>query len=340
VIRVLVADDSKTLRELITLLLQDDPGIQVVGHAADGEEAVEQARVLRPDVITMDVCMPKLSGLDATTAIMEQAPSRIVVVCAVTDERAVALSLAAVARGALELVAKPRREGESEVMAWGSQLREAVRLMSEVPVVRRRSTSLEPRGPWPSARRIEALGVGASTGGPPALATLLEALSPALPFPVLVAQHLAPGFAEGLRRWLSTSTRLRVILPVDGTPARPGQVYLAPDERDLVLDPGGIVRVLPSRSHHRPSATRLFESLAAGLGGGAAAVVLSGMGDDGAAGVRAIVHAGGLAFAQDEASSVVPGMPRAAQAEGAVSLPLGELAAQICALHPSSKAAG
>ncbi len=323
-VRVLVADDSTTSREVVAALLQADPRIEVVGTAADGVEAVERALALRPDVITMDVSMPRLDGLEATRRIMREAPARILVVCAVARERAVELGFRAMEAGALEVVAKPA-PGE-DPRAWGRRLLEAVLLMSEVPVVRRWGAAApgsaglrRPLAPATDpSRRIDVVGIAASTGGPPALAALLGALPAGFPAPVLVAQHIAPGFDDGLARWLAASTKLDVALAREGEACAPGRVLIAPAGLDLEVDDEGLTRLRHSRGGACPSGDRLLESLARAWGERAAGVVLTGMGEDGARGLAALRAAGGLTLAQSEATCAVFGMPRAALERGAV----------------------
>jgi two-component system chemotaxis response regulator CheB len=310
-VRVVVVDDSEVMREAIASLLSEDPGIVVIGRGKDGVEAVELAKALRPDVVTMDVLMPRLDGLEATTQIMAEAPSRILVVCSVDDTSDVDLSFRAMAAGALELIAKPRGQA---LRTWGATIRDSVRLMAEVPVVRRWRATTGERSAVPVAHRarVSALGIAASTGGPPALAELLGQLPADLRVPVLVAQHMAPGFVSGLVRWLTRVSPLEVVVAANGMFCRPGQVFLAPDGQDIEVDREGVLRVLPVSGPHFPSANRLLTSMAAAYGSRSAGLVMTGMGDDGTAGLRAICDAGGVTFAQDEASSVVFGMPRAA----------------------------
>lgn len=323
--RVLVADDSATSREVVTALLGQDPRVEVVGAARDGQDAVEQALALRPDVVTMDVAMPRLDGLEATRRIMREAPARIVVVCAVARERAVELGFQAIEAGALEVVAKPT--GGEDPRAWGRRLLETVLLMSEVPVIRRWSVaSPSPRPTSPASlapgRRVDVVAIVASTGGPPALATLLGGLPAGFPAPLLVAQHIAVGFEHGLVRWLAQSCPLPVALARDGEACAPSRVVVAPAGADLEVDGEGVLRVRPSAGGACPSGDRLLASVAAAWGPRAAGVVLSGMGEDGARGLAAIRAAGGLTLAQSEATCAVFGMPRAAMDRGAVEVVL------------------
>lgn len=331
-IRVLLADDSPTMLDALAACLADEASIEVVGRARDGMEAVEKAIALRPDVITMDVLMPRLDGLGATAAIMAEAPARILVVASVTEDRQQDLSFRAISAGALEVIPKPG--AGTPLPLWGERLAAAVRLMSEVPVVRRRR--LPPRGgPQLHGRggQLDAFGLAASTGGPPALADLLSALPGDLPVPVLVAQHLAPGFTTGLVRWLSEVTPLQVRVAGAGEAARPGVVYLAPDACHLEIDAEGLlVTARGSGAGHCPSGDRLLTSLARAYGARCGGAVLTGMGEDGARGLLEIRRAGGLTFAQDEESSVVFGMPGAARALGAVDqlVSIPTLAAVLC----------
>jgi two-component system chemotaxis response regulator CheB len=326
-IRVLIADDSATARAALVAFLAMDPGIVVVGEATDGVEVVQLAKERKPDVITMDLQMPRLGGLEAIVEIMAEAPSRILVICAVDDDREVDLSFRAVAAGALELIAKPR-EDFMQLRSWGKEVCEAVRLMAEIPVVRRRRpASLPDREP--GRGRIDILGVAASTGGPPALAAIFEQLARDLPIPVLVAQHIGPGFGAGLVRWLASVTPLRVLIATEGMACRPGCIYLPPDGRNLEVDREGVLRLPAGETLHWPSANQLLISIAEAYGSRAGALVLTGMGDDGASGVAAILSRGGVALAQDEASSVVHGMPRAAILRGATAVPFVQLAGTI-----------
>jgi two-component system chemotaxis response regulator CheB len=337
-VRVLIVEDSRTQCELLHKLLADDPGIEVVGEAYDGLEAIDLARRLRPDVITMDLQMPRLGGLEAIDQIMVEAPSRVIVVCAVDDQRQLDLSFRAVAAGALELIAKPRGDRAKDMGAWARTLRESIHLMAEVPVVRRRRTSLGDAVLSLAGRRVDAFAIGASTGGPPVLATVLAALPANLSVPLFVAQHMATGFANGLVRWLSQVTPLRVVIAEQGVHAAPGHVYLPPDDCDLLVGAGGALRVERASDLPSPSADRLFASLAEVYRHRAGGVVLTGMGDDGAEGTRALRASGGIALAQDQGSCTVFGMPRAAQLAGALAVPIGELPTTIRGLASPARA--
>ncbi len=310
-IQVLIADDSETIRNALALLLVEEGGITVVGQARDGREAVELAVRLRPDVITMDVRMPNLDGLAATEAIMRQAPSRIIVISSVTLGSEVDLSFQVIAAGALELIAKPIVTTDGDLRRWGKGVARAVKLMSEIPVVRRHVGHPAPAAA-PTLQRAEAIGIVASTGGPSMLVELLAALPGNLPVPLLVAQHITAGFTAGLARWFGSVTALKVEIARHGSPLRRGTVYLAPDARDLEVQGDRLVNAPTNEGGHCPSGDRLFFSLARQCKGRAAGILLTGMGEDGARGLLAIRNAGGSTFVQDEASCVVFGMPQAA----------------------------
>jgi two-component system chemotaxis response regulator CheB len=331
-VRLLIADDSASSRAFLTFAATEetkDSGIVVVGEAKDGDEVVHLAYRLHPDVISMDVRMPKRDGIEATRAIMASAPSRVLIVTAVDDSPEVDLSFRAMAEGALELIAKPK--ADEEAAEWSQRFREAVRLMAEVPVVRRRRANVESVRPAHGGARVEAMAIAASTGGPPAIAQVLSLLPATFPIPIIVAQHMAVGFVQGFARWLARETPLAVVVATHGEVLRPRHVYLPPDGGDGEVD-GATLSVLAPRSMHFPSADRVLTSLARSYGSRALAVVLSGMGDDGARGTKSVLAAGGVALAQDEASSIVYGMPRCAVAAGAEPIALADIPAAVMEL--------
>ena len=333
-IRVLVAEDSPTARALLVAILGSDPEITVVGEACNGSEAVEMTRRLRPDVVTMDVRMPVLDGLEATKEIMITAPTPIVIVTASFLARDVEISLHALRAGALTVLAKPPGPEAASFDEACRQLIAGVKAMSQVKVVRhwRPTTSVPIRHPPLVRGRGKLVAVAASTGGPAALHRLLTDLPGDFPAPILVTQHISPGFIAGLADWLNRNSDLRVKLAEAGEPLAPHIVYLAPDDRHLGISEQAIVlSTAPPIGGFRPSGTFLFESAARAYGASVVVVILTGMGDDGVAGLRAVRAADGCVIAQDEQSCVVFGMPGAAVAAGAADLvlPLDAIAARL-----------
>ncbi|HLL06965.1 MAG TPA: chemotaxis protein CheB [Myxococcaceae bacterium] len=337
-IRVLVVDDSPTMVNTMAALLAQEPRIEIVGRAGDGNRAVSLARLLRPDVITMDLLLPGLDGPAAIAAIMADAPARILVVSAVAD-RGADLGFQAIRAGALELIGKPNVSSGEELRRWGRDLVQSICLMAEVPVVSRRPR-VNPALPPPTlGSRVDIFGLAASTGGPPALAEVLARLPRDLPVPLLIAQHITEGFTPGMVRWLGQVTPLTVTLAREGDRFEPGKVYFPLDGHDLTVE-AGFARLVRTKGGPCPSGDLLLSSLARVYGSRAGGGVLTGMGDDGARGLLDIRRMGGVTFAQDEASSVVFGMPRAALELGATeqALPLSAMPEFIrqCCLRPFS----
>ncbi|MGH7821769.1 MAG: chemotaxis-specific protein-glutamate methyltransferase CheB [Candidatus Binatia bacterium] len=334
-IRVLVAEDSVTARELLIEILQSDAEIQVVGEAKNGVEALKMTKRLRPSVVTMDIRMPLMDGFEATRRIMVEAPTPIVIVSASLDVREVEVSMHALRAGALTVLAKPVGPGSPEFVEQARSFLETVKAMSQVKVVRRwpERARREPSPSLPTRRdgaRPSVVAIAASTGGPAALSCILSDLSGDFPLPILVVQHIARGFVDGLAAWLNTTSALPVKVAEDGEALRGRIVYIAPDDRHLGVSArsGIAVSTAPPLDGFRPSATFLFDSVARVFGSSAVAIILTGMGRDGVAGLRAVREAGGCVVAQDEESSVVFGMPGAAVASGVVqvTLPVGALA--------------
>ncbi len=331
-IRALVAEDSVTARALLVEILCSDPEIEVVGEAKNGLEAVEMTKRLRPSVVTMDIRMPKMDGFEATRQIMVEAPTPIVIVSGSCDVREVEISMHALRLGALHLLAKPVGPDAPDFDEQSRRLIQTIKAMSQVKVVRRWAQRAQPP-PAPvssagAAPRIVA--IAASTGGPAALAQVLAEIRGDFTLPVLVVQHIARGFTEGFASWLNTVSSLRVKVAEHGEALRPKSVYIAPDDRHLGLADRATIEVstAPAIGGFRPSGTYLFDSVAKVFGSSAVAVILTGMGQDGVAGLRSVRAGRGRIIAQDEQSSVVFGMPAAAAEQGLadVMVSLGAIA--------------
>ncbi|MEP6999036.1 MAG: chemotaxis-specific protein-glutamate methyltransferase CheB [bacterium] len=379
-IRVLVADDSHAARLLIVSLLESDPEIEVVGQVADGESAVVSAKRLRPDVITMDIYMPRLDGLEATARIMSESPTPIVVVSSTVSAQDVASSLAATKAGALVAVPKPGAAGDRQAEEDRRAFVATVKAMARVKVVRRWSgampaipmaaqggppqrqdtasdsssrhhSSATATGSLPSASditrpagRVALVVIAASTGGPTALQTVLSALPASFPAPIVVVQHIARGFLAGFAGWLDGECAVRVRVAAPPESLEPGTVYIAPDEDHLGISANRRTRAIdgPMVNGFKPSGSVLFESAADAFGRSLVAVILTGMGSDGVSGLYRVRATGGYVIAQDEASSLIYGMPGEAVMAGVVdvSLPIDRIAAhlqKIASASPSSR---
>jgi two-component system chemotaxis response regulator CheB len=301
-------------------MLQHEPGFLVVGEAQNGEEAVRMAARLKPDVITMDIRMPRMDGIEAVRQIMSTTPTPIVVVASSIYDSDLNIAFNAIAAGALTVVEKPKGLSPEDYEAVRSQLVQTLRLMAEVPVV---TIWIDQRLPFKVRLpdpEVHLIAVAASTGGPRILKQILGALPEDFPIPIVVVQHITAGFVEGFVHWLDTATSLQVSVAKQGEPVQAGRVLVAPDDRHMLVAVGGVVEIVdgpPVRSV-RPSATLLFESVAEAYGESVVAVVLTGMGEDGADGLEMLHEAGGTIFAQNEASCAVFGMPKEAIDRGVV----------------------
>jgi two-component system, chemotaxis family, protein-glutamate methylesterase/glutaminase len=339
-IRVLVVDDSLTVRARLVELLRAESGIEVVGEASDGRRAVEMCAKLKPDVVTLDIVMPDMTGLHATEHIMAHNPTPILIVSSSFNRGELFDTYSALQAGAVDAIEKPRPED----VGWEGRFVGAVRMVARIKVithprarlgVRARRVSAQPATTTATEpREIAAIALGASTGGPGALASVLSTIAPKFTLPILVILHIDAPFAPAFADWLAHQCGHRVRLAVDGERLvdAAGSVVVAPAERHTIVQHGRMRLVdTPPRNHCRPSIDVLFESLAAELGSGVAAALLTGMGRDGARGLLAIRAAGGTTFAQDEATSTIYGMPREAVALAAVDRahPLGEIALAI-----------
>ncbi len=324
-IRVLLAEDSAVTRQYLVRLLESDSRFMVIGAVADGQAAVDFVAKCQPDVILMDIHMPRMDGFEATRRIMERQPIPIVICTATSDPRDISITFQALEVGATACIEKPPWSDTTQPALSALNLLEVVRQMSEVRVVKRRPITkpLPPIDVPPSAA-IKLIGIGASTGGPPVLQTILAALPRNFPVPILVVQHISPGFLQGMASWLAQTTGLPVEIASDRMRPRAGHVYLAPDDCHLGVDLNGELQLLKTPSEHylRPAVSFLFRSLAHACGPNAIGVLLTGMGRDGADALKTMHDGGALTIAQDKESSAVHGMPGAAIELGGARLVL------------------
>ncbi|MCR4264727.1 chemotaxis protein CheB [Nitratireductor sp. ZSWI3] len=336
-LRLLLVARNAELQSLVRRTVDHDEGVELVGIAGGQQEAIEEVKRLRPDILVIEPKLDGLEGADVVKEIMVEAPLPIVMISPVSDPDLAGLAIEALASGALAILPAPL---EADGRVDGPSARKflsSLAAMSQVKVVRRwrtRGSAPAPQGAHREPVRI--VGIVASTGGLAAIKTILKGLPPQFPVPVLAVQHVASGHMEAVAASLNVETALTVKVAADGDILAPATVYLAPDGRHMGVSGKKRIRIAddPPLDGFRPSGTYLFSSLAGAFGDGCLAVVLTGMGSDGTEGLKAIRAAGGLAMAQDAASSAVFGMPKAAIDSGLVDriVPLGEMPADIARL--------
>jgi two-component system chemotaxis response regulator CheB len=342
-VRVLIADDSRLTRTVLRDLLGRDREIEVIGEAGDGRQAVEMTCRLKPDLVLMDVLMPVMDGLAAVIEIMACCPTPILVLSANVDPTDSRSAFNAIRHGALDVMEKPAGVVSSSFGDIAAALIDKIKSLARVRVIHhfRRPRQQVTPGPPPATDGRSLLAIGASTGGPKAVMRLVKELPADFPGRVLVVQHIARGFAAGFAEWLDRECPCRVRLAADGDALEPGVVLVAPNDHHMIVQ-NGRLRLLDSSPVNscRPSVDVLFHSLAGdGLGEAVVAVLLTGMGHDGAAGLAVLRGAGSFNIAQDEATSAVYGMPRAAIQLGAVHrvLPLPDISEAVLRLFRNAK---
>lgn len=352
-VRVLIVDDSELVRSILRDILAHDPGIEVVGEAKNGEEAIELTSRLKPDLITMDVQMPGMDGFEATEQIMAYNPTPILILSSAVDKSEQYTSFKAIALGALDVMSKPDITAEGFAKIAAELIRKIKMLAGITTISHIRGKMKHPQGdaaapraepkPFASAAPLyDLLVVGASTGGPPALEQFLSALPPFLPLGICVVQHISRGFIGSLIDWISSKVSLKVQIAANGDEICRGHVYFAPDDAQMLVqaDRRIVLRPdLPPWGEHKPSVNHLFTSAAEAFGSRAMGVILTGMGDDGALGLKTIRDRGGFTIAQNKDTSMIFGMPQRAIDIGAAirTLPLEAIAPDILSVLGEGK---
>jgi two-component system chemotaxis response regulator CheB len=331
-IRVLVVDDSPSVRELLVHILGSDPGLEVVGCAADGSEAVRMTQDKKPDVITMDLHMPNMNGFDATRNIMQTCPTPIVIVSGNDDRSEMGASFHAIDAGALVVVQRPFGPGHAAFHETSKALIRTVKAMAEVKVVRRWARDMS-QGKRPAVEKVNGtrdparklVAIGASTGGPVVLRAILAELPSSYALPIVIVQHMSPGFVTGFAEWLSTAAGFPVSIAAHGTFLAGGRAYLAPDGFQMGVSRDMHITLSRAEPEHgmSPSVSYLFRSIHKDLCCSTAAVLLTGMGKDGARELRHLKDNGAVTIVQDRATAAVYGMPGEAIKQDAAQLVLG-----------------
>jgi two-component system chemotaxis response regulator CheB len=350
-IRVLVIDDSAFNRRTITKILEGLPEVEVIGYAVDGEEGIRRIIDLKPDLVTLDIEMPRMDGFTLLRIIMNNRPTPVIVVSSWGGDESV---FKALELGAVDFILKPTAGASDELIKISEDLHEKVRGVFNLNMssVKKRGELLRKEAGPDTTEKVKAIfsprkrgagsisvvAIGASTGGPPALQSIFSALPGEIPFSLVVSQHMPPGFTRTFAERLNRTSAIRVVEARDGDPVQPGCALVAPGGRNMVFrkaDSNVIVQLVDPQpaENYLPSVDRMFQSGAEVFGSKLMGVVLTGMGNDGSVGVRAIKKAGGLVISESEDSAVIFGMPRAAIATGMVDavVPLEKMTEEILA---------
>ncbi len=354
-IRVMIVEDSAVVRHLLAHIIARDPRLSLVAAVATAEEALRELPRVRPDVISMDIRLPGMDGLEATRRIMAEQPTPIVVIASAGEGESLNLSMSALRAGALSVVEKPVGPDNSGYEEMAGHICTQLVIMSDVPLVRRRNIGaslaarlsappLPVQQPGAGRMRPAIMGIAASTGGPQALVRVLGALPPDFPLPILLVQHIGAPFVEGFARWLDGLLPLKVILAEEGAAPQPGHVHVAPGDHHLLVGPNRLLHLSrqPPVDGQRPAATVMFRSIAEVYGAAGLGVLLTGMGEDGARGLAALRGRGGTTITEDESTAVVYGMPAAAVRLGGSgqALPLPLIAPRLLRLAQGGVHAG
>ena len=333
-IRVLMVEDSHLMARLLGSIIESQADFEIVGRAEDGQAAIDLAQSLRPDVITMDVNMPILDGMEATRAIMSTAPVPIIIVSSLVNGNQMMVTFRALEEGAVAVLEKPDNQDSVRFEAYSRKLTDTVRSMAGLKLVKRKTAPTAPTTRVAAAplnvpmsgnrTSYEVVAIGASTGGPQIVNKILSSLPADFSVPLLVVNHIAAGFTAGMSKWLERNCKLEVVIPNHGDRLVPGRVYIAPEDRHLMLARrrGELVAAVNNSepvNQFRPSVTPLMQSVATTSGEKSIGIILSGMGTDGAAGLLDVKKAGGQTFVQSEQSCVVFGMPGEAIRIGAAN---------------------
>jgi len=346
-IKVLVVDDSAFMRKALTSILQEDPEIKVIGTARDGVEAIQMIQDLKPDIVTMDVEMPRKDGITALREIMQKCPVPVIMVSSLTTEGA-KVTLEALEVGAVDFIPKNLAELSVNIVKIKGMLIEKIKTIGKRGIIKRRpiakpaETKIEtpkveiPKVRVTTERKVGIVSIGTSTGGPKALQEIIPKLPKDFPVPIVIAQHMPPNFTKPFAERLDQLSQLSVKEAEEGETIKPGIVYIAPGRGHMRLKRRGIetlVNISEDKEEfiYRPSVDALMLSVADCFPGRSLGVILTGMGNDGAKGCKKIKENGGRIFAQNEESCVVYGMPRAVIEAGIADkvVSLEEMAGEI-----------
>jgi two-component system chemotaxis response regulator CheB len=346
-IKILIVDDSRISQKLYQHFLMEDGRFEIVGIASNGQEAIELTQHKRPDIISMDINMPIMDGLEATEKIMQEAPTPIVIVSSIYHPSEITLSMRILEAGAVNMLTKPHGIGHASHQKDKKKYCDIMALMSEVKVVRRRAkanydysqnTHKQSFTKILNAQNFNMVVIGASAGGPDAVKGILTHISRSFPLPILLVQHIDPGFTEGYISWLNSFSNLKVVMGEEGMLPKKGQVHVAPGHKHLELNKEGKIILTESspKLGHRPSVGNLFDSSLKLFKNKVIGILLSGMGSDGSHELKAMREAGAYTLIQNEKSCLVFGMPGVAKKLDAACMELSpeEIAIELNKIHP------
>jgi len=334
-IRVLIVDDSLIGRRLLGGILAGDPNFEVVAFAENGKLAYEKVLHYKPDVVSMDINMPVMDGIEATRHIMSHYPIPVVIVSSIYRDMEIEMAIQELEAGAVTILPKPYGPGHPDFLKYAKKYKNTLKLMSEIKVVKRNFTHTNSTIPGNVLSEVtdsaspnlstfdknaKVLAIGASAGGPEGLRTILSKINPSFPLPILLVQHIDPNFADGFATWLNSFSTINVKIAIQGEKICSGNVYVPPGNKHMKVDTEGNILLTSEKtfSLNRPSIDALFSSVADVYKKNVIAILLSGMGKDGARELKRLRDAGAYTFAQDEESSLVYGMPGEAVKLGAV----------------------
>lgn len=333
-IKVLIVDDSQVSRELLAHIIEKDPELRVVGLAKSGIEALHWLTIHSPDVITMDVQMPLIDGFEVTRKIMATKPIPIVVITSTFSRTNTEMAFRALEAGALAILEKPVGIGDKDYLLNEKEIINTIKTIAGVKLIRKIDSSKKKEGkllalPEKDLPTVNAIAIGASLGGPQAIAKILAELPSSFPVPIFIVQHIAVGFVDGFIKWLQNHCRLSITLASNYKVALPNHIYIAPDKFHMEVKKGNIIYLDSSPPYSpQPAIGRLFCSMAHTYGPHGVGVILTGMGKDGAQDLLLMKQKGAYTIAQDEKSCVMFGIPREAITIGAATqvLPLEKIA--------------
>lgn len=335
-IRLLITEDSPSIVEVLKTIFKSENEIEVVGCARNGRESIRLTDRLKPDVILMDITMPVMDGLEATRVIMSKMPTPILILSSLIKDNDPSVGFEALRAGALDIMEKPVLQLNRSDAKYEKELIHKIKIVSKVRPIhlihhRVRSSATKQRVRTTEDNRI--LAIGASTGGPPAVCSILKNFVPGFPLPILIVQHIFSGFTQGMVNWLSKNCSIKIKLAENGERAAGGVAYFSPDDFHLAIDDSH--RIILSKEEpiggHRPAVDFMMKHVARVFGERSIGVLLTGMGRDGTEGLRAVKRQGGKTIVQDEKTSVIFGMPKSAIDAGVVDVvcPLEKISAAI-----------